>query len=98
MTYADESGDACVFTRKLAEAAAARGVEFKFNTTVVGLDQSNGHISGLRARTADGDYVTIRAEFLCGVLGLLQRDPAQAARHRSPYLSRKGLLGDLADP
>ncbi|MFZ1196863.1 MAG: FAD-dependent oxidoreductase, partial [Pseudolabrys sp.] len=41
MTYADESGDACVFTRKLAEAAAARGVEFKFNTTIVGLDRSN---------------------------------------------------------
>ena len=51
MTYADESGDACVFTRKLAEAATARGVELKFSTTIVGLDQSNGHISGLRART-----------------------------------------------
>jgi hypothetical protein len=50
MTYADESGDACVVTRKLAEAAA-RGVELKFSTAIVGLDQSNGHISGLRART-----------------------------------------------
>ena len=39
-----------MFTRKLAEAAAARSVEFKFNTTIVGLNQSDGHISGLRAR------------------------------------------------
>ncbi|MGB7774214.1 MAG: D-amino acid dehydrogenase [Pseudolabrys sp.] len=69
MTYADESGDACVFTRKLAEAAAARGVEFKFNTTIVGLDRSNSHISGLRARTADGDYVTIRADSYVACLG-----------------------------
>jgi D-amino-acid dehydrogenase len=69
MTYADESGDACVFTRKLAEAAAARGVELKFSTTIVGLDQSNGHISGLRARTADGDYVTIHADSYVACLG-----------------------------
>src|SRR4029453_16935161 len=61
--------DACVFTRKLAEAAAARGAEFKFNTTIVGLDHSNGHICGLRARTADGDYVTIRADSYVACLG-----------------------------
>ncbi|HEY6254314.1 MAG TPA: D-amino acid dehydrogenase [Xanthobacteraceae bacterium] len=69
MTYADESGDACAFTRKLAEAAAARGVELKFNTTILGLDQSRGRISALRVRTADGDYATIRADAFVACLG-----------------------------
>jgi D-amino-acid dehydrogenase len=69
ITYADESGDACVFTRKLAEAAADRGVEFRFNTTILGLDQSNGRITGLRVRTADGDYASVRADCFVVCLG-----------------------------
>jgi D-amino-acid dehydrogenase len=69
MTYADESGDACIFTQKLAEAAAARGVAFKFNTTILGLDHSNGRVTGLRVRTADGDYATIRADSYVACLG-----------------------------
>jgi D-amino-acid dehydrogenase len=69
MTYSDESGDACVFTRKLAEAAASRGIEFSFNTTILGLDQTSGRISGLRVRTADGDYATIRADSFVACLG-----------------------------
>jgi D-amino-acid dehydrogenase len=69
MTHADESGDACVFTRKLAEAATARGVEFKFNTTILGLDQSDRRNSGLRVRTTDGDYATIRADSYVVCLG-----------------------------
>ncbi len=69
MTYADESGDACLFTRKLAEAAAARGVVFQFNTTILGLDHDNSRVSGLRLRTADGDYATIRADAYVTCLG-----------------------------
>jgi D-amino-acid dehydrogenase len=69
MTYADESGDACMFTRKLAEAAAARGVAFKFNTSILGLDHSNGRVTGVRLRTDDGDYATIRADAYVTSLG-----------------------------
>ncbi|MEA2906690.1 MAG: D-amino-acid dehydrogenase [Alphaproteobacteria bacterium] len=69
MTYADESGDACIFTQKLAEAAAARGVAFKFNTAILGLDYSNGRVSGVRVRTATGDYATIRADAYVTCLG-----------------------------
>ena len=36
MTYADELGDACVFTRKLADKAQSAGVDFRFDTTVAG--------------------------------------------------------------
>ena len=75
MTYADELGDACVFTRKLAAAAAARGVEFKFNTTILGLDQSNGRISGLRVRTADGNYAKVRADSFVVCLGCYSAIP-----------------------
>jgi D-amino-acid dehydrogenase len=69
MTSTDESGDACIFTQKLAEAAAARGVVFKFDTTILGLDHSNGRVTGLRVRTADGDYATIRADSFVTCLG-----------------------------
>jgi D-amino-acid dehydrogenase len=69
MTYADESGDACIFTQKLAEAAAVRGVAFQFNTAILGLDRSNGRVSGVRVRTATGDYATIRADAYVTCMG-----------------------------
>ena len=69
MTHADELGDACAFTRKLADAAAARGVEFKFNTTILGFNQNNDRISGLRVRTADGDYATVCGDSFVVCLG-----------------------------
>ena len=77
MTYADESGDACVFTRKLAEAAAARGVEFKFNTTIVGLDRSTATLAGCERGPRDGDYVTIRADSYVACLGCYSATSAQ---------------------
>jgi D-amino-acid dehydrogenase len=69
MTYADESGDACAFTRQLAEASAAKGVRFEFNTAILGLDQGSGRINGLRVRTVDGKYATIRGDAFVVCLG-----------------------------
>jgi D-amino-acid dehydrogenase len=63
MTYADESGDACAFTRKLADAA----VEFKFNATILGLNQNNDRESADR-----GWRLCNRLRrFLCRMLGEL---------------------------
>src|SRR5581483_9562778 len=45
------------------------GVEFKFNTSILGLDQRNGRVTGLRLRPADGDYATIRADAYVTSLG-----------------------------
>jgi len=69
MTYADESGDACAFTRQLAQVCAARGVRFEQNTTILGLDQSRGGIGGVRVRTADGGYASIRGDAYVVCLG-----------------------------
>lgn len=46
----DESGDAHRFTRTLADHCAARGVEFRYNTTVTALLADAGRITGVRVR------------------------------------------------
>lgn len=45
---ADESGDAHLFTRALAEHCAARGVGFRFGETVTGLDHDRDRITAVR--------------------------------------------------
>lgn len=46
-TAEDESGDAHLFTRQLAERCRQAGVRFRFGTTVTGLDEADGRISAL---------------------------------------------------
>ena len=46
-TAEDESGDAHVFTRLLAERCAAAGVSFRFGTTVTGLELEGERIAAL---------------------------------------------------
>ena len=56
----DESGDAFVFTEKLAELCRARGVTFQFNTTVTGIATEGDRIAGVtteRGRLSAGGYV-----------------------------------------
>ncbi|MDX1667959.1 MAG: D-amino acid dehydrogenase [Limnobacter sp.] len=61
-TNADESGDAHKFTRNLASYCAAQGVEFKFDTTILGLDSAGGEISGVRVRNAEGQVEVLTAD------------------------------------
>jgi len=56
-TPADESGDAHVFTQKLAALCVARGVGFRYGTTVDDLIVSAGKMTGVRVRTAEGSEV-----------------------------------------
>ena len=56
----DESGDAFVFTEKLAELCRARGVTFQFGTTVTGIATEGDRIAGViteRGRLSAGGYV-----------------------------------------
>jgi D-amino-acid dehydrogenase len=69
MTYTDESGDACAFTRKLADKAAERGVDFKFGTTVVKIDTARGRVSGVEVRTRDGAHRRLTADAYVVALG-----------------------------
>ncbi|WP_089417953.1 D-amino acid dehydrogenase [Vitreoscilla filiformis] len=47
-TPSDESGDACVFTQKLAQRCAERGVRFLWEHDVLGLETTGGEISAVR--------------------------------------------------
>jgi D-amino-acid dehydrogenase len=69
MTTTDESGDACVFTRKLASKAAAKQVDFQFGTSVVGLELERGRLAGVRVRTREGAYRRISADAYVFAMG-----------------------------
>ncbi|MFY0479606.1 D-amino acid dehydrogenase [Achromobacter marplatensis] len=51
----DETGDCRLFTARLAEMAAALGVDFRYNQTVSGLNIEGGQVSGVRVA---GDILT----------------------------------------
>ncbi len=53
-TAADESGDAHQFTRKLADLCSARGVTFRFGTTVDRLTMAGGSLSGALLKSGAG--------------------------------------------
>lgn len=61
-TEADESGDAHKFTQNLAKHAASKGVEFRYSTTILGLDVEGGEISGVRVRGEDGQVQVLKAD------------------------------------
>ncbi len=54
-TYApdDESGDAYQFVQNLAAHAAASGVQFRYDTTITGLQSARGRIDGVAVTTKD---------------------------------------------
>jgi len=58
-TPSDESGDAHLFTRKLAQLAAARGVRFSYGQTILGLERAGGEIGGVRIRDAAGGATSL---------------------------------------
>jgi D-amino-acid dehydrogenase len=53
-TPSDESGDAQVFTQKLAALCRARGATFLHNTAIERIDSAGGQISGVRVRALNG--------------------------------------------
>ncbi len=70
-TSADESGDAHRFTRELAALCAARGVRFRYGTTVASLLRGVGNrINGIRINTAEGAPETVTADAWVVCLGV----------------------------
>lgn len=62
-TASDESGDARVFTQKLAQLCAARGVRFLFNQDIERLETTGGEIDAVRIRDrATGAVQRLRAD------------------------------------
>ena len=60
----DESGDAHLFTRRLAELAAARGCRFEYGRTIEAIDVAGGAVSGVRVNGA-----TMKADAYVVALG-----------------------------
>jgi D-amino-acid dehydrogenase len=54
-TYAadDESGDAHLFTQRLAALASERGVSLRLNVQILGIQVERGRVSGIQIRGAD---------------------------------------------
>jgi D-amino-acid dehydrogenase len=73
----DETGDCRLFTTRLAEMAAALGVDFRYNQTVSGLNTAGGQITGVRVGsdvlTADR-YVAAFGSYTRGFLEPLGLD------------------------
>ncbi|MFZ2986425.1 D-amino acid dehydrogenase [Ideonella sp.] len=69
-TPSDESGDACVFTQKLAALCAARGVQFLWEHDVAGLETAGGQISGVRVvNRANQRSQTVTADQYVAAMG-----------------------------
>ena len=47
-TPGDESGDACRFTQELARLAARRGVRFRFDSSLTGIEAAGGEVTAVR--------------------------------------------------
>ena len=56
-TDSDESGDARVFTQKLAALCAARGVQFLYGQDVERLETAGGEVQSVRIRSRDSGIV-----------------------------------------
>ncbi|CUJ58627.1 Glycine oxidase [Achromobacter xylosoxidans] len=73
----DETGDCRLFTTRLAEMAAALGVEFRYNQSVTGLNTADGQVTGVRVGnevlTADR-YVAAFGSYTRGFLEPLGLD------------------------
>lgn len=69
VTRADESGDAKMFTRRLAAEAAKRGVQFRFGTHILSIAMEKGRVAGVRVRTAEGRIEMLKADAYVVSLG-----------------------------
>ena len=68
-TATDESGDARRFTAGLARLAAARGVAFRWHTTIAALEVAGGAVCGIRCVNDRGAEETLTAEGYVVALG-----------------------------
>src|SRR5262245_3150775 len=65
-TAGDESGDACRFTQELARLCAARGVRFRYDSTLKRIDEAGGKVTGV---LLEDETETIRADAYVVALG-----------------------------
>lgn len=69
MTASDESGDAHQFTAKLAALCASAGVEFLYNTRIVGARKESDTLKGVQIANADGIVSEVQSDAYVMCLG-----------------------------
>lgn len=69
LTPSDESGDAHQFTRKLAALCAAAGVEFLYNTRIVGARKEGDALTSVQIANADGVVSELKSDAYVMCLG-----------------------------
>lgn len=89
-TPLDESGDARRFTQALAELAARRGVEFRYNTLVEQLVVAGDRIERVKVRTDEGAADALRADAYVIALGSYSPLLLRAIGVRIPVYPAKG--------
>jgi D-amino-acid dehydrogenase len=91
-TPSDESGDARVFTQKLAQLCAARGAQFLYGHAIDGLDREGGRIASARVRDAQtGELQTLPGDAFVAAMGSYAT--AAPARRVPQHLSGQGVFG-----
>ena len=98
----DESGDAHVFTKNLAELCRLRGVVFKYGAMIEAIEVDAGKISGVRLRHSTGHTETAVADIYVCAMGsysyLMLKPigitiPVYPAKGYSATLSTEGFTG-----
>jgi D-amino-acid dehydrogenase len=99
MTSSDGSGDAHLFTRRLATACEERGVRFLYATTVEQIVAEHGGFAGVKVRR-EGEVQTILGEVCVLSLGSFSAPMAAPLGLHLPIYPAKGysLTMPVADP
>ena len=89
-TATDESGDAHLFTTRLAKLAEARGVGFATELTILRIEHAGGRVTGVTVRDASGAESTLAADAYVLALGSYSPLLAQPLGLALPIYPAKG--------
>ena len=92
----DESGDACLFTRKLATQCARRGVRFLFGHTAERIVIDSGRVKAVRITDAAGGSQELAADAYVMAMGSWSPLMLRQARVAAPVYPVKGYSVTLA--
>lgn len=99
-TPSDESGDAHLFTQRLAALSARRGAAFRYGHTVLGLERAGDAVSGVRVTDRAGTVSTLRADAYVVAMGSYSPLLLRPLGIRIPVYPAKGysVTMAVADP
>jgi len=98
-TPGDESGDARLFTQRLAAMGAEAGVRFHYNTRIMGLETDRGRITGVRVNR-DGAFDRVEGDAYVVALGSFSAPLLRPLGIRVPVYPARGysLTVPVRDP